>query len=83
MSERVVWHFARYAGADGVTFDMEPSTWRPDAERQAANRLAAGWVAAEVVTAPVPSHGYHPGVLSAAGQKCAVCDQLKDHPLHP
>lgn len=81
-SAPVVWHFARYGNPGNGPFDGDPSTYRPHAEREAANRLAAGWASAEVVTVPVPPHAYHPGMFSAAGQKCARCDQLAGHALH-
>jgi hypothetical protein len=80
--EPVLWHFARYAGHDGIAFDMEPWTYRPLAERDAANKLAAGWPATEVVTEPVPPHAFHPGMAGAEGRKCARCEQLAGHPLH-
>lgn len=72
-------HYARYGNPGNGPFDMTPWTYRPMAERDAANKLAAGWAYAEVKSEPVPPHAFHPGV----GPKCAICEQVADHPIHP
>ena len=71
-------YYARYGNPGNGPFDMEPWTWRPMADRDAATKLATGWAYATVETETIPAHAFHAGV----GLKCAVCDQIAGQPIH-
>jgi hypothetical protein len=78
LSAVLVQHYVRYGNPGNGPFRTEPWVWKPMAERDATTKLAFGWAYAVVESEPTPPHAFHTGV----GPKCAVCDQLADHPIH-